>query len=237
MSAASALLQLQSASLSFGRVQALQALDFRIDAGERVALIGANGSGKSSLLRLLHGLLQPTHGLVVRDPAASAAMVFQRPFVLRASALHNVVLGMWLRGTPWAVARRQAIASLERVGLADVAARQARALSGGQQQRLALARAWSLKPQLLFLDEPTSSLDPRGKREVEALMASFAASGMTLVFASHNLGQVKRLASRVIYLEHGRICADLPVDRFFDRAMLPLLSPEANVFVRAESFA
>ena len=164
-------------------------------------------------------------------------MVFQRPVVVRASALHNVVLGMWLRGTPWAVARRQAIASLERVGLADVAARQARALSGGQQQRLALARAWSLKPQLLFLDEPTSSLDPRGKREVEALMASFAASGMTLVFASHNLGQVKRLASRVIYLEHGRICADLPVDRFFDRAMLPLLSPEANVFVRAESFA
>ena len=237
MSAASALLQLQSASLSFGRVQALQALDFRIDAGERVALIGANGSGKSSLLRLLHGLLQPTHGLVVRDPAASAAMVFQRPFVLRASALHNVALGMWLRGTPWTVARHQALASLERVGLADVAARQARALSGGQQQRLALARAWSLKPQLLFLDEPTSSLDPHGKREVEALIASFAASGMTLVFASHNLGQVKRLASRVIYLEHGRICADLPVDRFFDRAMLPLLSPEANVFVRAESFA
>ena len=237
MSGAPALLQLQSAHVSFGPVQALQALNFRIDAGERVALIGANGSGKSSLLRLLHGLLRPTHGLVLRDEAASVAMVFQRPFVLRASALHNVVLGMWLRGTPWAVARRQAIASLERVGLADVAARQARALSGGQQQRLALARAWSLKPQLLFLDEPTSSLDPSGKREVEALMASFAASGMTLVFASHNLGQVKRLASRVIYLEHGRICADLPVDRFFDRAMLPLLSPEANVFVRAESFA
>src|SRR5690606_29955445 len=104
-----------------------------------------------------------------------------------------------------------ALAALARVGLAELALRSARTLSGGQQQRLALARAWALQPQVLLLDEPTASLDPHAKREVEALMASFAQAGMTLVFASHNLGQVKRLASRVVYLEQGHIRADAPV--------------------------
>ncbi len=94
--------------------------------------------------------------------------------------------------------------------------RPARALSGGQQQRLALARAWALQPQLLFLDEPTASLDPSAKREVEALIEEFAAEGMTVVMSTHNLGQAKRLASRVIYLEGGRLIVDLPTARFFN---------------------
>src|SRR5205085_8237571 len=106
--------------------------------------------------------------------------------------------------------RERALLALGRVGLGATAFRSARALSGGQQQRLALARAWTLKPDVLYLDEPTSNLDPHGKREVESLMAEFAETGMTLVFASHNLGQVKRLASRVVYMEQGRILADLP---------------------------
>jgi tungstate transport system ATP-binding protein len=88
-------------------------------------------------------------------------------------------------------------------------------LSGGQQQRLALARAWAIRPDILFLDEPTASLDPSAKREVEALIDNFAGAGMTLVMSTHNLGQVKRLANRVIYLEAGRIAVDLPVDQFF----------------------
>jgi tungstate transport system ATP-binding protein len=107
-------------------------------------------------------------------------------------------------------------------------------LSGGQQQRLALARAWALHPKVLLLDEPTASLDPHAKREVESLMAEFAQGGMTMVFASHNLGQVKRLATRVIYLEQGRILADAPVDLFFDRVRLPGLSHEADLFVKGE---
>jgi tungstate transport system ATP-binding protein len=106
-------------------------------------------------------------------------------------------------------------------------------LSGGQQQRLALARAWSLQPQVLLLDEPTSSLDPHAKREVEGLMTEFAGAGMTLVFASHNLGQVKRLATRVVYLERGRILADLPVRDFFE-GPLAQTSREASLFVKGE---
>lgn len=225
--------QLQSVDLRFGAVHALRGVDLRILAGERVALIGANGSGKSTLLRVLHGLLRPTAGSVLRDVTLRQAMVFQRPFALRASSLSNVALGLWLRGTRWRAAKEAALLALGRVGLAQVALRNARTLSGGQLQRLALARAWSLQPHVLLLDEPTASLDPHAKRDVEALMADFAASGMTLVFASHNLGQVKRLATRVVYMEQGRVLADLPVDAFFD-GPLDETSQEADLFVRGE---
>jgi tungstate transport system ATP-binding protein len=229
----SAWAQLQAIDLRFGAVHALRGVDLRISPGERVALIGANGSGKSTLLRVLHGLLRPTAGSVLRDVTLRQAMVFQRPFALRASALSNVALGLWLRGTPWRAAKEAALLALGRVGLAQVALRNARTLSGGQLQRLALARAWSLDPHVLLLDEPTSSLDPHAKREVEALMADFATSGMTLVFASHNLGQVKRLATRVVYMEQGRILADLPVQAFFD-GPLRETSHEADLFVKGE---
>ncbi|AEG92411.1 ABC transporter ATP-binding protein [Ramlibacter tataouinensis] len=231
----SAVIRLQSADVRFGPVQALHAVDLRIDVGERIALIGANGSGKSTLLRVLHGLVPLARGSLLRDGAARQAMVFQRPFVMRTSAANNVALALWLRGTRWRAAREQALGALARVGLAEVALRNARALSGGQQQRLALARAWCLQPDVLLLDEPTASLDPHAKREVEALMAQFADAGTTLVFASHNLGQVKRLASRVVYLEQGRVLADAPVAEFFDRVRLPELSREADLFVKGET--
>lgn len=211
-----AIFNLDSVSVNFGRVQALSACTLRVAAGERLALVGSNGSGKSTLLRMLHGLISPAAGSFQHDAQARQAMLFQRPYMLRTSVLHNVALGLWLKAMPWKSAKAQALQALERVGLADLAGRNAKALSGGQQQRLALARAWALKPQVLLLDEPTSSLDPAAKREVEHLMAEFAGAGMTLVFSSHNLGQVKRLASRVIYLEQGRLIADLPTDAFFE---------------------
>ncbi len=229
-----AVLALHDVTVGYGAVQALAAIRLHIAPGERVALIGANGSGKSTLLRVLNGLVRPARGTVQRDAAASQAMVFQRPFMLRTTARNNVALALWLRGTPWRQARAQALAALDRVGLGSLAERGARALSGGQQQRLALARAWALQPRVLLLDEPTASLDPHAKREVEALMEDFARTGMTLVFASHNLGQVKRLATRVVYLEQGRLLADAPVDLFFDRRRLPGLSPEADLFVKGE---
>jgi tungstate transport system ATP-binding protein len=229
----SAWVQLKGVDLRFGAVHALQGVDLRIAPGERVALIGANGSGKSTLLRVLHGLLRPSAGSVLRDGAMRQAMVFQRPFVLRMSALSNVALALWLRGTRWKAAKEQALQALGRVDLAGIALRNARTLSGGQLQRLALARAWSLRPDVLLLDEPTASLDPHAKREVEALMAEFAVSGTTLVFASHNLGQVKRLATRVVYMEQGRVLADLPVHAFF-HGPLGETSREAELFVKGE---
>jgi tungstate transport system ATP-binding protein len=227
-------INLQDVEVRFGSAVALTGVTLRITRGERVAFIGANGSGKSTLLRVLHGLQRPTQGTVRCDEGLrSQAMVFQRPYMLRTSVLTNVTLGLWLRGTPWRHARVQAQQALARMELADLATRHAPALSGGQQQRLALARAWSLRPQLLLLDEPTSSLDPHAKREVEHLVADFAAHDVTLAFASHNLGQVKRLATRVVYLEHGRVLADLPVRDFFE-GPLHTVSPQADLFIKGE---
>ena len=223
------------------RLQALTDVFLRIEEGERVALVGANGSGKSTLLRTLHGLQRPSAGELHTPANQRVAMLFQRPHMLRMSARRNIQLGLWLRGVPARQTRALALQALERVEMGALAERNARALSGGQQQRLALARAWALRPAVWLLDEPTASLDPHAKREVEALIAEFTAAGQpsgqptTLVFSSHNLGQVKRLASRVVYLEKGRLLADLPVTDFFNHDLLRSLCPQAHLFVQGES--
>lgn len=232
---AEALLTLDGATVRFGAVTALHGVRLTLHRGERLALVGANGSGKTTLLRLLHGLLpcdgrREVHTLRGTGRAPVAAMLFQRPFLLHLSVWWNLMLALWLGGVPRAERRGRGLEALARVGLQATADRPARSLSGGQQQRLALARAWALQPDILFLDEPTASLDPSAKREVEALIDDFARTGMTLVMSTHNLGQVKRLATRVVYLEAGRLVVDRPVDRFFNDA----LPTEAAQFLKGE---
>jgi tungstate transport system ATP-binding protein len=228
------LITMRGAGVAFGPVQALADVDLTLRRGERLALVGANGSGKTTLLRRLHGLIEGSGerqlhaGDDGRPPVM--AMLFQRPFLIALSARRNLTLALWLAGVPKAERRSRADAALERVGLQSLADRPARALSGGQQQRLALARAWAMQPDILFLDEPTASLDPSAKREVETLIDDFARAGVTLVMSTHNLGQVKRLADRVIHLEAGRIVVDLPVDRFFHDT----LPPAAAQFLKGE---
>jgi tungstate transport system ATP-binding protein len=227
---------LSGVGLQFGTVQALTHLNLSLHRGDRLALVGANGSGKTSLLRLLHGLVAPSTGqrtdhlLVPEQRHAVGAMVFQHPFLLRLTARQNVLLGLWLRGVAKAERAPRCDEALARVGLLGLAQRPARALSGGQQQRLALARAWALLPDVLFLDEPTASLDPSAKREVEALIEQIADHGVTVVMSPHNLGQVKRLATRVVYLDAGRLVVDLPVDTFFHQG----LPHDAAAFLKGE---
>jgi tungstate transport system ATP-binding protein len=229
------LVRLAAAGVDFGAVQALRDVSLTLHRGERLALVGANGSGKTTLLRLLHGL-QSAKGTIERLPLRPegrppvAAMLFQRPFLLGLSVRANVALALALRGVPRAERRLRCAQALHAVGLTGLAMRPARALSGGQQQRLALARAWVLAPDILFLDEPTASLDPSAKREIEQLIEQVAAAGVTLVMSTHNLGQAKRLAGRVIYLEGGRLVVDLPVHEFFTAA----LPPEAALFLKGE---
>ncbi len=217
-------------------VAALEGVSFSIASGERLALVGANGAGKSTLLRLLHGLLMPGAGRVQPQSGLRQAMLFQRPHMLRMRVDSQLALGLWLRGTPWRQARQRITAILEQFELQELAARKAHTLSGGQQQRVAMAQAWAMEPQMLLLDEPTASLDPHAKAEVESLLRAFSQSRpqASLVFASHNLGQVKRLATRVLYLERGRLLADLPVDDFFDSECLQAQCPSAYWFVKGE---
>jgi tungstate transport system ATP-binding protein len=149
---------------------------------------------------------------------------------MRLSVANNLRLALWLARVPRDEWAERAALALRRVGMAELGDRPARALSGGQQQRLALARAWAIQPQVLFLDEPTASLDPTAKKDVEALLAGFAADGTTLVMSTHNLGQAKRLARRVIYLDQGEIYLDLPTDAFFgERA-----DGRADLFLKGE---
>ena len=233
---AQALVEVQAASVRFDAVTALRGADFRLDRGDSVALVGANGSGKTTLLRLLHGLVEAAaggcirHALQAEGRAPVAAMMFQRPFLLNLTVRRNLLIALWLRGVPRAEREARCRDALRHVGLHNLAARPARALSGGQQQRLAFARAWALAPDILYLDEPTASLDPSAKREIEALIENAAAAGVTLVMSTHNLGQAKRLARRVVYLEGGRLVVDLPTDRFFTER----LPAEAALFLKGE---
>jgi tungstate transport system ATP-binding protein len=155
-------------------------------------------------------------------------MVFQRPVMLRRSALDNVIYALRVAGV--AAAERPAMDALKEVGLADLAHRPARVLSGGEQQRLALARAWALHPEVLFLDEPTASLDPSAAREIENIIRAFDAAGTKIVMATHNLGQARRLADEVIYLHQGRVLERTPVAQFFSKPA----TAEAAAFIKGE---
>ena len=215
--APTALVTLREATVSFGAVRAVRDASLSIRAGESIAVVGANGSGKTTLLRLLHGVVDHSGVRCLAASSPRQAMVFQRPFLLRLSVLNNLRLALWLgdrRLSPGARTGR-ALEALQRVGLSGLRDRSARSLSGGEQQRLALARGWAARPDILFLDEPTANLDPSAKKEVESLLAGFAADGMTLVMSTHNLGQAKRLAKRVIYMDGGRVDLDLPTAEFF----------------------
>ena len=209
------LLRLRGASVRFGDVQALRSVSLEVMRGDFIALIGANGSGKTTLLRLLHGLLAFDGEREVLASQALQVMVFQRPFMLRLSVRRNLALALWLAGVPRTDRAARAAQALQRVGLTALRDRPARALSGGEQQRLALARAWAVRPQIVFLDEPTASLDPSAKKEIEALLESFHADGLTLVMSTHNLGQAKRLTTRVVYLDRGELRVDQPTAEFF----------------------
>ena len=209
----------------------IEPLSLELGGGPSTIILGANGAGKSVLMRLMHGLLAPTAGKIVwsgENPRRHQAMVFQRPVMLRRSALANVVYALKVAGV--VDAQRVAMGALEEVGLAHLAHRSARVLSGGEQQRLSLARAWALHPEVLFLDEPTASLDPSATREIETLIRAFDGAGTKVVMATHNLGQARRLGDEVLFLHQGRLVERASVDDFFAKPS----SPEAAAFIKGE---
>ena len=220
------MLPLKLEQVSFLHV--IKPLSLEIEAGPSTIILGANGAGKSVLMRLMHGLLTPSSGKVLWKSAGRQAMVFQRPVMLRRSVLQNVRYALDVARAD--DADRVAREALSEVGLGHLAERPARVLSGGEQQRLALARAWALHPEVLFLDEPTASLDPTATREIEAVIRAFDGAGTKIVMATHNLGQARRLGDEVIYLHQGRVVERAPVEKFFARPA----TPEAAAFIKGE---
>lgn len=218
-----------------GGVPILHGVGLAIGPGAPSVILGPNGAGKSVLLRLLHGLLAPTAGRILWAGGAGpirGAMVFQRPVLLRRSVAANIRYPLALAGVPRAARRARTEAALARVGLSALAARPARRLSGGEQQRLALARAAALAPEVLFLDEPSASLDPAATRQLEAIIAGIAAEGTKIVMTTHDLGQARRLAGDVVFLHRGRVLDHRPAAAFFAAPA----APEAQAFLRGELF-
>ena len=229
-------LSFDDVSFSVGGTALIHGLSFTLASGPRTVILGPNGAGKSLTLRLCHGLLQPTSGAVrwsgpgARDTPHRQAMVFQNPVMLRRSALANVVYALALNGVPRAQREARAEQALGQVGLAAIARRPARSLSTGEQQRLALARAWALEPEVLFLDEPTASLDPAATRAIEQAIDGVYQSGTKVVMTTHDLGQAHRLADDVLFLHHGRLVESGPAADFFAAPR----SREAAAFLQGE---
>ena len=231
-------LRLESLAFVAGGRRLIDGITATLGTGPRTLILGPNGAGKSLFLRLCHGLLAPSEGRVLWGGRALGetwvrrrqAMVFQHPVVLRRSVRANVAYGLALAG----VARRErhlrVDEALAQVGLAALADRPAHVLSGGERQRLALARAWALHPEVLFLDEPTASLDPAATRAVEEAIAAFHATGTKIVMTTHDLGQARRLADEVLFLYQGRLLEQSPARQFFEHPS----SPEARAYVAGE---
>jgi len=229
-------LALDAVTFEAGGKRLIKEITCTFEAGARTVVIGPNGAGKSLLLRLCHGLIPLTAGRVVwhgangSDPALSQAMVFQRPVMLRRSAAANIEFALALRGLSRAECRERTADALARTGLRRLAGRAARALSVGEQQRLALARAWALEPEVLFLDEPTASLDPAATHTVEEIIDAIHAAGTRIIMTTHDLGQARRLADEVLFLHRGRMFEKTTADLFFAGPRNDL----AQAFIRGE---
>jgi tungstate transport system ATP-binding protein len=228
-------LVLDDVSLQAGATTILNRLSLTITPGAPTLIVGPNGAGKTTLLRLCMGLVAPSTGRIdwggrTDSALTRRAILFQRPVMLRRTAAANVTYALAQAGTPRSLRASRAAALLDRVGLADLAQRPARRLSGGEQQRLALARALARDPEILLLDEPTANLDPAATRGVEEIVLMAAQSGIKIVMASHDLGQVRRLAGDVVFLVRGALCERGRAEDFLDHPA----TPEAAAFVRGD---
>jgi tungstate transport system ATP-binding protein len=182
--------------------------------------VTVRASGKTTLLRVAMGLLAPTDGRITwggREHVAPRrrAFVFQRPVMLRRSAAGNVRYALATAGVARAERAARTDELLARVGLTALAERPARRLSGGEQQRLALARALARNPTVLFLDEPTASLDPAATKAIEDMVVAIAGSGVKVVMATHDLGEARRLAGEIVLMHRGAIVETGPAATFF----------------------
>ncbi len=214
----------------------IKGLCFNLKAGSRTVILGPNGAGKTLTLRLCHGMLEPSAGTIRwnGEPKVAPhqqAMVFQRPVMLRRTALANVKLALRLAGMPAERRSAQALWALEQTGITHLAQRPARNLSGGEQQRLALARAWAVEPELLFLDEPCANLDPAAAQAIERLILAIDRAGAKIVMTTHDLNQARRLADEILFLYHGQLLEQATAQRFFAEPE----TAEARAFLKGEA--
>ncbi len=219
----SRLLQYRGVTLVREGNRLLAGIDLDILPGERLIVLGPNGAGKTLLMHVGHGLIAPTSGRVDAAGTLREAMVFQRPVLLRRSVIGNVLYAIdhaqagGHRRQGREARESRALAALRLVGLEALASRQARVLSGGEQQRVSLARAAALQPDLVWLDEPTANLDPASTQAIESIVMRMSAEGAACVMTTHDIGQARRLAHRVVLMAGGRIIECTQAAEFFEQ--------------------
>ncbi len=225
------LLSTRQLSLTLGRERVLRDVELDVHRGRTLAILGANGAGKSLLLRVLHGLIEPDTGVVSvhgkpldHTARARQAMVFQRPVMLRRSVQQNLDFAIRTRGIQRSRRKSGIAAALTLARLDHKRHQPARSLSGGEQQRLALARAQVAEPELLFLDEATSSLDPASTAAFEDMLGTTVAKGTTVVLVTHDRHQAARLADDIAFLHEGRVAEQGPAATLLDQPQGPELT-------------
>ncbi len=211
-----ALLTLKNLSYSHEKGKALQETNLEISKEKTTVILGPNGAGKSILLKICHGLLEPTSGtLKFTDTKSKSAMVFPKPTLLRRTVLQNLTYVLEVMGTEKTDQEKIARNALEEFSMKNLADRPARALSSGEKQRLSLIRALLQKPDILFLDEPTANLDPKATAKLEEMIGRSRKNNMTIVMASHDLMQARRIAEEIIYIESGAVIEKSIAEDFF----------------------
>lgn len=229
-------LKLKDVSYEINGVRLIKDLSVTFSANTLSVILGPNGAGKSLLLRLCHGLIKPSQGQVdwnggdYRVAKRYQAMVFQRPIMLRRSVVENLEHSLKHRGVIKIERGRRIEQILTYTGLSRLGHVAARRLSVGEQQRLAIARAWSLDPEVLFLDEPTAALDPAATHSLETIINSIRKSKTKIIMTTHDLGQAKRLADEILFLYRGRLLERSNANTFFEKPENDL----AQSFLRGE---
>jgi tungstate transport system ATP-binding protein len=228
-------IRFEQVTVSSRSVVILDCLTLQIEPGAPTILIGPNGSGKTTLLRTAMGLLAPTVGRVTwggveKSPPSHRAFVFQRPAMLRRTTVDNLRYALRVARVPRVQHEARITELLALVGLESLGQRAARRLSGGEQQRLALARALARDPAVLFLDEPTASLDPASTKAIEDVIGAIAASGIKIIMSTHDLGEARRLAGDIVLLHRGRMIERANAAQFFDSPK----TAEARSFVAGD---
>ena len=221
-----------------GEVQVLKGIDQKIEKGEKVVIVGPSGSGKSTFLRCLNLLEQPTQGEIwfekqlITDPKCNInrlrqkmGMVFQHFNLFpHLTILQNITLApTTLKLKTQAQANDTAMKLLERVGLADKAQAYPAQLSGGQKQRIAIVRALAMEPDVMLFDEPTSALDPEMVGEVLQVMKQLAQEGMTMIVVTHEMGFAREVATRILFMDDGKVLEEAPPQEFFNHPKNPRL--------------
>ena len=223
------------ASIVVHDVTILNRITLTVTSGAPTILIGPNGSGKTTLLRTAMGLVPLSAGSITwgmrdTDTPPKRAIMFQRPTMLRRSAVANVCYALAVANIPRMQRSERAAELLALVGLSEFESRPARRLSGGEQQRLALARALARDPTVLFLDEPTASLDPYSTKSIEDIIRAVSARGVKVMMSTHDIGQARRLAGDVVLLHRGRLIENTPAAQFFTTPH----TKEARKFITGE---